>query len=523
MKKLQLLFLSLFIGFSVQQSTAQVHDSAYVDGALYFKMKDNFVGPFGLTHPAMLPLVNLYHMDTCYQPFTNLGADTLERTYLLRFSDTAKMELCRDTLRSLSVIDYVEKVPLRRTSLVPNDLNGNQYSLTKISAQLAWNISQGSSSVVVAVVDNGVRISHEDLAANIWVNTGEIAGNGLDDDFNGYTDDRNGFDVADKDGNPSPPTGISQGDAWNHGSHCAGIVSAATNNGKGIASIGFNTRVMPVKCASNSSSSGNELTNTLDGITYAIRNHAKVISMSFGSAESSVTEQVLLNTAHNNGIVLVAAAGNDNVSTPFFPASYANVISVGATDQADLKASFSNFGATVDLMAPGVSILSTLGSGDSDYGNFSGTSMATPLVAGLAGLVLALNPSFTPAQVESRLKSSADNITLLNPTFTGQLGAGRINAFKALGGVPSGIDDVITESVQVYPNPVGDRLVIKLNAGAQSAEVDWIDMQGRNCGHESVLAGVELTELATGNLPTGVYILKIICGNNVTCRRMVKL
>ncbi|HLP51552.1 MAG TPA: S8 family serine peptidase [Chitinophagales bacterium] len=520
MRRIKSTLLALFVGLTLF-SIAQVHDSLYVDGTLYFKVKDTFSGVMTLQHPAMLQLVPLYQMDTCYRPFMGLNNDTLEQTYCLRFSDTAKMDLCRDTLRTLAMIEYVEKVPLHRTSFVPNDFDGSQWSLLKISAQLAWNISQGSANVVVAIVDNGVLATHEDLAPNMWVNTGEVAGNGFDDDLNGYTDDRNGFDVADRDGNTSPPAGITATDAWNHGTHCAGIASAATNNNKGIASIGFNTKIMAVKCTRNSAESGNELSTTSDGITYAMRNGAKIISMSYGSEGSSVTEQVLMNTASGRGIILVAAAGNDNTTTPFYPASYTNVISVGATDQTDQKASFSNYGPTIDVMAPGVGILSTVASGTTAYSSFSGTSMACPLVAGLAGLVVAANPTFTPAQVEARLKSSADNITLVNPTFTGQLGAGRINAFKALGGTVSSIENETLNAIEVYPNPFTHQLQVNITTGTGSATAEWMDMQGKSLS--SLMLHDGENSLQTTEMPQGVYILKIWCNGVSSCRRVIKL
>lgn len=499
---------------------AQVHDSAYIDGLLYFKVKPTFSGILSLQHPALLPLVGLYQMDTCYRPFMGLNSDTLEQTYCLRFTDTAKMELCRDTLRTLPIIDYVEKAPLHRTSFTPNDLDPAQWGLIKIGAQLAWNLSQGSQNIVVAVVDNAVSTTHEDLISNLWVNTGEIANNGLDDDLNGYTDDRTGFDVADRDGNTNPPSGITSGDAWNHGTHCAGIVAATTNNNKGIASIGFNTRVMALKCTRSSAPAGNQLSNTMDGITYAIRNNADVISMSFGSEGSSVTEQVLLNSAISKGIVVVAAAGNDNTNAPFYPASYNGVISVGATDQADQKASFSNYGTTVDVMAPGVGIISTVASSNSAYASYSGTSMACPLVAGLSALVLAVNPSFSPAQVEARLKSTCDNITLLNPTFTGQLGAGRVNAFKALGGTVSINETEGNNTIQVYPNPFNNQLIVSTTNADNNTTAEWFDIQGRSMGSITLHNGEN--SLPVQQLTTGVYLLKLTCAGNTVTKRLVK-
>jgi subtilisin family serine protease len=508
--------------FFVIACNAQNVNANYVDGELYFKVNSSFNGTLDINHPLLAPLAALYQMDSCTRPFMGFSVDSLDRTYLLHFRDTAKTQLCMDTLRSLAIIDYVEQVPLYRTSFVVNDLNVNQWGLVKINASQAWDVSRGSANVVIAIVDNGVRTTHEDLAANLWVNTGEIPNNGFDDDFNGYTDDVNGYDLADGDGNPNPPTGISTTDAFNHGTHCAGIASAVTNNNKGIASIGFGCKIMAVKCTKNTDDGG-LIRNAMDGVTYAMRNNANIISMSFGSEGTSTTEQLILNTAHNKGIILVAAAGNDNVSTPFYPASYANVISVGATDRFDQKAAFSNFGSTVDVMAPGLDIFSTLASGNNtDYGSFSGTSMACPLVAGLCGLVLAVRPNFTPAQVENQLKVSADNIDILNPGFTGKLGAGRINARNTLddfGTVNSVITNASNNSIQVYPNPFTNNVNVKFET-VDNATIELLDATGRMVSN--INNATNYSEITTSKLPAGVYILKVTQAADTDFYKLVK-
>ncbi|HWB62593.1 MAG TPA: S8 family serine peptidase, partial [Chitinophagales bacterium] len=400
----------------------------------------------------------------------------------------------------------------------------NQWALQKISAEQAWDVSHGSSNVVVAIVDNGVRINHQDLSGNLWTNTGETANNGLDDDFNGYTDDVHGYDVADNDADPSPPTGISQSDEWNHGTHCAGIASAATNNGTGIASVGFNTRIMAVKCTKSSSGNGGQLTNVDDGITYAMRNGANVISMSFGSNGSSVTEQLLISSCINKGIVMVAAAGNDDTTAAFYPAAYNGVICVGATDQNDKKASFSNYGSRVDVMAPGVGIYSTLASGSgSDYGFFSGTSMACPMVAGLAGLVLAVHPSFTPAQVANQIKSTADNISAENPGLNGMLGGGRINASRAIGGSTStGITAVnALTGVKLFPNPFSSQVAITGLIPNGNCVIECYDMEGRRVATPVNAQGTGAV-VETSGLATGAYIIKLTSGGESACFRLMK-
>ncbi|MEM7035838.1 MAG: S8 family serine peptidase, partial [Bacteroidota bacterium] len=275
------------------------------------------------------------------------------------------------------------------------------------------------------------RNTHQDLAPSIWINPGETPGNLIDDDGNGYVDDVNGFDVADNDNDPNPPLGAATNSVYTHGTHCAGIAGAATDNSTGIASIGFGVKLIGVKCNFDATP-GPTLPAAYDGVTYAIAAQPEIMSLSWGGPAYSATNQILIDLAYANNIVVVAAAGNSNVNTPMYPASYNHVISVAATDASDVKASFSNFGPTIDVSAPGVAILSTLAGSNSSYGNLSGTSMACPLVAGLAGLMKSANPNLTVDQVDSCLKATADNIDAQNPGFVGQLGAGRINAFLAV-------------------------------------------------------------------------------------------
>jgi subtilisin family serine protease len=245
-------------------------------------------------------------------------------------------------------------------------------------------------------------LTHEDLAPNIWVNPNEIANNGIDDDNNGYIDDINGYDVADNDNNPNPPTNASSS-VFSHGTHCAGIASARSDNGIGIASPGFVSKIMAVKTKFNSST-GATLERAYQGLEYAIAANPTIISMSWGGYSYSQTYQELIDVAISKGIILVAAAGNADVDFPMYPAGYNGVISVGATDQNDMKASFSNYGTSIDIMAPGVSIWSSFATTNSSYGYYSGTSMACPIVAGICALLKSKKPSGTPSQIEQCLE-----------------------------------------------------------------------------------------------------------------------
>ena len=284
-------------------------------------------------------------------------------------------------------------------------------------------MSTGSANTVVAIVDDAVAITHPDLSPVIWTNSGEIPNNNVDDDNNGYIDDVEGYDVADQDSNPGPDSPIS---SYDHGTHVAGIAGAASNNGTGVASIGYNLSIMAVK----STTSASAITHGYEGVVYAVTAGADVVNMSWGGSGSSTTYQNVMNWANGQGVVLVAAAGNDGVSSTFYPAGYNNVISVASTTTGDVKSGFSNYGSWIDICAPGSAIYSTVPGGG--YAYKQGTSMASPMVAGLCGLMLSLNPGLLPSDIENCLTTTADNINSANPTYIGQLGAGRINALAAM-------------------------------------------------------------------------------------------
>lgn len=417
-------------------SYAQSNSPEYQDGKIWFRVKADYKPNRSLEeNPTRLPLSTLPFLDAIGKnhALTNLSrpfhaaksSPELQRTYLLEFSDYANVESIITKLRATGQIDYAEKVPLDRADLTPNDPSySSQWHLNTIGAASAWNYFSTGSTINVAIVDNAVDRAHQDLTANIWVNPGETASNGIDDDGNGYIDDVNGYDVGDNDNNPNPPN-----TSFDHGTHCAGIASARTNNSIGIAAIGFSCRIIAVK-ATASAASPSSVTNGYDGVVYAVAAGADVISMSWGGTGSSTTAQNIITWASQQGAILVAAAGNSNVNTMHYPAAYTECIAVAATNSNDTKASFSNYGTWVDISAPGNNIYSTLPS--NGYGNMSGTSMACPMVAGLCGLMLSLNPSLTAADIRNCLTTTATSIAAQNPGYPGQLGSGRINANAAM-------------------------------------------------------------------------------------------
>ncbi|MCB0478392.1 MAG: S8 family serine peptidase [Crocinitomicaceae bacterium] len=434
--------IALFFTFTTHSQTVYPH---YQDGKIYLKLKDNFPLKLVMAREGTVDynvlskysfveaVAGEYGVTSMTRPFpkaNGIGGDALQRTFLIKFDDHTKVDdLIRD-LTSNNMVEYVEKVPLHKLTLTPNDpMHSTVWSLGVIQADLAWNISTGNSNVVVAVTDNAIQITHPDLNDAIWTNPGEIAGNGLDDDGNGYIDDVNGWDVGDDDNNPNP---LNSG--WDHGTHCAGTIGAETNNGIGVSSIGFGISIMPVKVTTNSASSSS-VTNGYDGIYYAALTGADVISCSWGGYGYSTTGQNLVNWAWNQGSIVVGAAGNDNYNmdtggNAHYPSNYNNVVCVASSTTSDAKSSFSNYGSAVDVTAPGSNIRSTVP--NNTYAYMSGTSMATPLVSGLLGLMMSAQPGLPQQDYVDCLISSCDDISAQNPSYNGDLGGGRINAFQAL-------------------------------------------------------------------------------------------
>ena len=300
-------------------------------------------------------------------------------------------------------------------------------TLADINAAQAWDYGT-SSNVVTAVIDTGVDYRHQDLAANIWSNADEVAGNGIDDDRNGYVDDTRGWDFASNDNDPMDDNG--------HGTHVAGTIGAVGNNGLGVTGVAWSALIMPLKFLDKNGSGA--LSDAMEAINYARVNGAKVINASWGGGGFSSALQSAITQFKNSGGVFVAAAGNEssnNTTTPAYPANYAGVISVGASTRNDALASFSNYGTNVQIIAPGQSILSTLPG--NAYGSLSGTSMATPHVAGAIALLWGQNPTRTAAQITDAIFANTDNVLRGSQSTYGRLNLGKAAAALKQGAVPT--------------------------------------------------------------------------------------
>lgn len=289
-------------------------------------------------------------------------------------------------------VEYAEPNLIFHADFIPNDTYwSNQYGPQKISAPAAWDVTQSSSNVKIAIVDTGVQLNHPDLSSKIVAGYDFVSDDTIADDGNG------------------------------HGTHCAGIAAAATNNSTGIAGMAPNASIMPVRVLNNRGSG--TLDDVAAGIRWAADNGAQVINLSLGASSGSTTLSEAVDYAWNKGAVVVAAAGNDGSSSPNYPAYYSNTIAVGSTDSNDNKSSFSNYGTSwVDVAAPGSSIYSTYKS--SSYNSLSGTSMATPHVAGLAGLLASQGRS--ASNIRAAIENTADPVGLSYWKY------GRANALNAV-------------------------------------------------------------------------------------------
>ena len=320
-------------------------------------------------------------------------------------------------------------------ALQPDDPEyAKQQHLPQIRAPEAWDFTTGDSSVIVAVVDNGFDMDHLDLRDNFYTNWAELLGTpGIDDDGNGYVDDVHGYDFVEDD--PDPGYSPQQLPGYGHGTHVAGIVAAVGNNGKEVTGVTWNCRILPLKSASDDNPAGIVTPNAYRAIAYAVEQGAKVINLSWGAyGFVSEAERDAINLAYRNGCVVVAAAGNEGTDDVLYPAGHHHVISVSWVDAADRLNIYGNYGKTVDLVAPGTDILSTVPS--SGTGRKSGSSMASPVVAGVAALVWSLHPNWSVDQVVRNVVFSADDVDSLNPGYENLLGSGRVNAYRALQDAP---------------------------------------------------------------------------------------
>jgi subtilisin family serine protease len=394
------------------------------------------------------------------------------------------VEAALERYRHNPAVEYAEPNYIYQLAAIPNDTlftslwglrnTGQNVSGTvgtadvDIDAPEAWDITTGSSNVIIGVIDTGIAYDHPDLAANIWKNPGETPNDRIDNDGNGLVDDVFGYDFRSGDSDPMDPVG--------HGTHVAGTIGAVGNNNSGVAGVMHKVKLMALKASDENGSLPEDA--ILSAIDYAIEKDARVINASFTrGGKCSKAEYAALSKANAKGVMVLAAAGNQNSDSDedgnrVFPAGYSvdtspdcgpalpNVISVAAINQTGAKAGFSNFGASsVQIAAPGVNINSTkpgTPSATSDYQFLSGTSQATPHVTGVIGLLLSVNLNLTVAQIRNAILNTGD----VSSQLKGLVSTGRrLNAFNALNSIAP------TFAVMVAKNGTGTGTVTSTPAG----------------------------------------------------------
>ncbi|MGA2296721.1 MAG: S8 family peptidase, partial [FCB group bacterium] len=428
----------------------------------------------GFVSDAILNLISERYNSLMKEKVTpnSYESENVSRICIIEYNSSVDPLVVAGKLKSYPDVEYAEPLYTRKIVGVPNDpLLNKQYCLTQIKVYDAWDSLKTSDTLTIGIVDTGVDYNHEDLSANMFINPGETgldsAGhdkrfNGIDDDHNGLVDDWRGWDFE----SSTSPTGQDNDPqpGHEHGTHVAGIIGAVINNHIGIAGVAENVKLLAVKVSQDDPSSGS-IYNGYEGVLYAASMGASVINCSWGSPNKSQAEEDMIKQAINMGSVLVAAAGNDAANLPYYPAADENVLSVAAVDSYDIKAGFSNYHNSISVSAPGVEIYSTLPG--NQYDALSGTSMSSPIAAGVAALVRLKFPQYTPLQVVEQVKASSDNIDSLNPFYIGTIGKGRVNAFKAV--TSSNLKSVILNSYQ-FTNPdyndiidIGDTVEITIS------------------------------------------------------------
>jgi subtilisin family serine protease len=385
----------------------------------------------------------------------------------------------------------------------------------------AWDITTGSSSIVMAVLDSGIKMDHPEFSGRFWFNTEEQS-NGLDDDSNGYIDDFSGWDFVNNDNDPTDDHG--------HGTNVTGIAVANANNGIGYAGIDWNCKLLPLKVLNQNNSGFNS--NIISSIYYAVNRGVDVISISIGGSGFSLAYENAVNFAYDQNIPVIACMMNFNNSISYYPAAFTNSIAVGSTDPNDFRsvpffwntASGSNYGNHIDVVAPGNFIYGLSHTSNTNYGSYwGGTSQATPLVSGVVSLMLSMNPNLTVTEIRTILRNTAQD-QVGNPTedisgWDQYYGAGRVNAFNALTYLQnlSTNNFSLNNEINLFPNPTSD--ILHLSSGVDEIHsVSVYDVSGRFVkSFENIKSQIYISDLESG-----VYFLHFNIDGKKAIKKVVK-
>jgi len=447
------------------------NNSAYREKILIVKIKPAFTDAFGngdFSAESIATLQAKLGVDVLFQKFPKAQKPTsnqrnaqdpfadrqvdISRIYEWKY--TADISVPKAVIVALKsgIFEYVEPAYIYQISFVPSDeLAYKQYHLENIRAYEAFDIDTGSADVTIGVVDTGIDWDHEDLVDAIRYNENDLF-DGIDNDSNGFVDDFRGWNFYDDNNDPDEKS-------WSHGTHVSGLAAASTNNEIGVVGTSFSSKVLPVKAGSHS-----QITHGYEGVVYAADMGCGVINCSWGgNVASAFGLDIVQYATYNKKAILLGGAGNQNLDTKFYPASYEEVISVGGTDSNDFKYEASNYNFDVDIIAPGRLIYSTK---NGTYDTESGTSMSSPITAGAAALVRARFPELSPLQVKAHLQNTANKLILAyaeNLPYAEKLGSGLLDMRAALDTVSSPF--ITAEEIKISDNDdevynIGDEIQI---------------------------------------------------------------
>ncbi len=545
MKKLFLLIFILFQYGSFAQTTKKINSNR-----LIVKFKSSIGVEYRI--PKSDKKFNHEELDNInkknrVQSIILSGNKKKKDTYILNFESNQNIDHLIKQYKNSNLFEYVEpdfigtgggkKSELQYT---PNDTyfsrqyglyNDGTFSLSSatndadIDMELGWDIEQGEQSIIVAVLDSGIKLDHPEFSGRLWTNPNETL-NGIDDDNNGYIDDINGWDFANNDDDPTDDHG--------HGTNVTGIIGANSNNNLGYSGIDWNCKLMIGKILDENNSG--YYSWWTDAIYYAVDNGAKVINMSVGGSGFSSSMKDAIDYAYNNGVTVVACMMNENNNTTFYPAGYQNTIAVGATNPNDERSapffwsttSGSNYGNHIDVVAPGNYIYGLNYQLDTNYNSYwGGTSQAAPLVTGLSSLLLAQDADKTPDDIRSIIRNTAeDQVGNVSEDISGfdiYYGYGRINAYQALLQSSLSTDEFAnTINLSIFPNPISN--FVTINSKTEFKSILIRNILSKEIFRIENSYNLNSLKLDFTNFESGVYIVSILSidGNLIVSKKIIK-
>jgi thermitase len=469
----------------------------------------------------------------------SLGKKSKKYIYIIEFHKGTDIKQIIEKYYNTGEIEYAEPDAMGRGAgaqiVTPNDPfyyrqwalnNDGSFSLSSsvagadIEMESAWDLEQGDSTIVVGIIDSGIKLNHPEFSGRVWSNHNEIQNNGMDDDGNGYIDDVQGWDFANDDNDPT--------DDYGHGTNVTGIIGANPNNSMGYAGVDWHCKLMVLKGLDNANAGFYSW--WVEALYYSVDNGAKVINMSLGGSDTSTSLLNAINYALSNQVVVVVCMMNTNSNTIFYPAAFPGVIAVGSTNANDNRSnpffwsssSGSNYGNHISVVAPGNYIYGLNYQSNTNYGTYwGGTSQATPHVCGIASLLLAQDSSRTPAQIKSILETTAEDQVGSSledtPGWDQFYGFGRVNAYEALSVFNSiKVLEDEDEVVFILPNPSNQNFTVTFSNSIKLLQIS------NSLGQVILTKNVE--GLTTQNVEineNGIYYLQLTSDKKIISKKLM--